>query len=93
MFNILESSGSQQQNKGTFLGYPTGIWPHSQKVRDANRIAKAALMLARWVWHEFGATVVMENPDQSYLWLYGQPYVGSPKEYKYVRCSYCMFGT
>ena len=69
------------------------FWPRSQKVRDANKIAKAAILFARWAHEELGATVVMENPDQSYLWLVGKPYFGSPKAYTDVRMSYCMFGT
>ena len=46
----------------------------SKKVNDANNIAKACILFARWAYKELGATVVMENPDHSYIWLYGIPF-------------------
>ena len=61
---------------------PGGIRPHTKKVVEGNTIAKACILFARWAWEELGATVVMENPDQSYIWLYGRPYFGRRQAYK-----------
>ena len=72
---------------------PIGIPPRSKKVKDANKIAKECILFARWAWKELGATVVMENPDHSYIWLYGIPFFGNHRNYKDVRMSYCMYGT
>ena len=72
---------------------PGGIRPRSQKVRHGNKIAKACILFAKWAWQELGATVVMENPDQSYIWSYGRPFFGNRKAFKDVRLCYCMFGT
>ena len=85
LLDILQSPGQKQQNRVRTWAQPGGIKPRSQKVRHGNKIAKACILFAKWAWQELGATVVMENPGQSYIWLYGRPYFGSRKAFKDVR--------
>ena len=61
---------------------PGGFWPRQKKVREANVIAKRAIEVARWMHDELGAHVSFENPDQSYMWLYGARWFGSPNSFK-----------
>ena len=71
---------------------PAGIKPVSAKVRKANIIAKQAILFARWAAETLGATVTLEHPDFSYIWIYGAPYFGSHTKYRDARMSYCMYG-
>ena len=59
---------------------PVGIPPRSTKVKDANKIAKACILFARWAYKELGATVVMENPDHSYILAVRNPIFRQPHE-------------
>ena len=74
------------------MNQPAGIRPRSKKVKEGNEMAKQAIMFARWAHNEFDATVTFENPDRSYLWIFGMPWFGPPRTYKDVRMSYCHFG-
>ena len=71
---------------------PAGIKPIPEKVRIANIIARQAILFARWAVDTLGATVTLENPFFSYLWIYGAPWMGSSKSYRDVRLNYCKFG-
>ena len=75
-----------------FMANPGGFWPRGSKVREGNLIARRAIELARWLREELGASITFENPDQSYLWLYGEHWFGSSKRFRDIRMSYCMFG-
>ena len=46
---------------------PAGIKPIPWKVRNANTVAKHAILFARWAVETLGATVTLENPFFSYL--------------------------
>ena len=55
-------------------------------------MAKQAIMVARWAHNVFEATITFENPDRSYLWVFGIPWFGPPRRYRDVRMSYCLYG-
>ena len=55
-------------------------------------MARIAIQFARWLHDDLGANVSLENPDKSYLWLYGAPWFGNTKQYRDVRMSYCRYG-
>ena len=55
-------------------------------------MAKEAIHFAVWAHAELHATVTMENPDKSYLWLYGLPWFGHCRTYSDVHMSYCRYG-
>ena len=74
------------------MNQPAGIRPRSKKIKEGNEMAKQAIMFARWAHNEFDATVTFENPDRSYLWIFGMPWFGPPRTYKDVRMSDCHFG-
>ena len=71
---------------------PGGFRPRGRKVLDGNVMAKEAINFAVWAHAELHATVTMENPDKSYLWLYGLPWFGHCHTYSDVRMSYCRYG-
>ena len=74
------------------MASPGGFWPRIVKVREGHLIARWAIELARWLREGLGADITIENPDKSYLWLYGEPWFGSSKIFRDIRMSYCMFG-
>ena len=55
-------------------------------------MAKQSIIFARWAHDVLGATVTFENPDRSYMWIFGLPWYGSPRTYSDARMSYCRYG-
>ena len=72
--------------------HPEGF-NQTPKVVEGNIIARAAIDFARWAHRVLEATVTFENPDRSYMWLFGRFLFGSPSEYRDFRMSYCRYGT
>ena len=60
--------------------------PRPREVREANAIAKNAILSARWAVEKFDATVTLENPYQSYLWICWTKLVREPEQIQ--RCAY-----
>ena len=90
-FSKARDRGSITRVISTF--FPAGLHPKSKEVKQANIVARRTIQMIRWVVAELNGIATLENPDKSYLWLYGAPWFGSPKSYRDVRLSYCMYGT
>ena len=63
-------------------------------VKSANMIAKHTWELAEWAAKELRAIVTLENPKESYIWLFFATLRASAKQlWEDVVLSQCRFGT